>query len=250
MSAYYKKIDGKNYDRAMLEKAENSVKGRGDGRISLADARNLIKLIKDGGRITEIEKRTLSYILENFTFTDTAIKYVEKALSESLPVQEISETGSSFDSIKEKQTAKDYSTQKTIKKPVIIIGIFILLILLVFVVIKNRYKNKKIENQVIEKTGEMGNNQKNEPAVQQTKVPEVIPDTDKVKQTDIKQKAERPKSNEYIVKENDNLIKISIEIYDDYKMWIDIYRLNKDNMNRPSLIYPGQVLKLPDKKSK
>ena len=50
----------------------------------LADTRNIIKLIKDGGRITEIEKRTLSYILENYNFTDTAIKYIEKTLSESL----------------------------------------------------------------------------------------------------------------------------------------------------------------------
>ena len=36
MSTYYKIINGKKYDRAMIENAENNIKGKGDGRISLS----------------------------------------------------------------------------------------------------------------------------------------------------------------------------------------------------------------------
>ena len=128
MSTYYKKIDGKNYDRAMLEKAEKSVTGKGDGRISLADARNLIKLIKDGGRITDIEKRTLAYILEKYHFTETAIKYLEKALSEAL----IPET----DDLKDKQTEESENKKGAAqtfgffsKKMAVLISLLIIIIL-------------------------------------------------------------------------------------------------------------------------
>ena len=62
-------------------------------------------------------------------------------------------------------------------------------------------------------------------------------------------KGTKQSGNEYVVKENDTLIKISTEFYNDYKKWVDIYKLNKENLAKPSIIYPGQVLKLPEKKS-
>ena len=56
MSSYYKVIDGKNYDRSMLEVADEAVAGKGDGRISLADAEKLLATVKDGNAYTDVEK--------------------------------------------------------------------------------------------------------------------------------------------------------------------------------------------------
>jgi hypothetical protein len=69
---YYKIINGKKYDRQMLEIAEEATAGKGDGRISLADAKRLITAVLDGGRYTDIEKETMAYIRENYRFTDEA----------------------------------------------------------------------------------------------------------------------------------------------------------------------------------
>jgi hypothetical protein len=46
--------------------------GRGDGRISLADARRLIAAVVDGGRYTDVEKATMAYIRDNYRFTEEA----------------------------------------------------------------------------------------------------------------------------------------------------------------------------------
>ena len=69
---YYKVIDGKKYDKNMLEIAEASASGKGDGRISLADARLLIAAVTDGGRYTDVEKDTMAHIRETFKFTEEA----------------------------------------------------------------------------------------------------------------------------------------------------------------------------------
>mgnify|MGYP001768005355 CR=1 FL=1 len=84
MSSYYKKINGKNYDKSMLDIADGSTKRKGDGRISLADSKKIIKIIKDGGKITDIEKRTINYILENYKLTETALDHNEKTLSDNI----------------------------------------------------------------------------------------------------------------------------------------------------------------------
>lgn len=69
---YYKEIDGKKYDRELLETADEAVKGKGDGRISLADARKLLDEVKDGNAYTDIEKDTMAYIRDNYKFTPEA----------------------------------------------------------------------------------------------------------------------------------------------------------------------------------
>jgi hypothetical protein len=70
--SYYKIIDGKKYDKNMLEIAEASAAGKGDGRISIADAQRLIAAVTDGGRYTDIEKDTMAHIRENYKFTEEA----------------------------------------------------------------------------------------------------------------------------------------------------------------------------------
>ncbi|KOY85759.1 hypothetical protein AD998_05960 [bacterium 336/3] len=70
--SYYRVIDGKKYDNGLLAAAEEAVKGRGDGRISLDDAKLLLEQVKDGDTYTDIEKDTMEYIRNNFKWTEEA----------------------------------------------------------------------------------------------------------------------------------------------------------------------------------
>ena len=69
---YYKTIDGKKYDGDLIEAAKKAVAGSGDGRISMEDAKMLLEKVKDGDSYTDIEKDTMSYIRDNFKWTEQA----------------------------------------------------------------------------------------------------------------------------------------------------------------------------------
>lgn len=69
---YYKTIDGKKYDGAIIELAESLVDGSGDGRISQADAEKLFAEVRDGDTYTDVEKDTMAFIRDNFKWTDAA----------------------------------------------------------------------------------------------------------------------------------------------------------------------------------
>ena len=72
--SYYKKIQGVRYDRALLEFAEERIKGQGDGRISDQDINEIIDLSKDGNKVTLTELRTIKYIRDHFRVTEKAQK--------------------------------------------------------------------------------------------------------------------------------------------------------------------------------
>lgn len=69
---YYKTIDGNKYDGELIELADKLTAGAGDGRISKADAGELLEAVKDGASYTDIEKDTIKYIRENYKWTDAA----------------------------------------------------------------------------------------------------------------------------------------------------------------------------------
>ncbi len=73
--SYYKAIKGKKLDKRLLEIAEKSISKKGDGRISLTDAKLLLQTVKDGNKYTEIEKQTMEYIRNNYKFTESADKW-------------------------------------------------------------------------------------------------------------------------------------------------------------------------------
>ncbi len=52
-------------------------------------------------------------------------------------------------------------------------------------------------------------------------------------------------SNTYIVRQGDFLSSIALRIYNDAARWQDIYNLNRDKIQNPNLIFPGQELQLP-----
>jgi hypothetical protein len=74
--SYYKVIDGKKYDRSLLDSADKAIEGAGDGRISVDDAKQLFSEVADGNTYTEIEKDTMSYIRDNYNFTQAANEWL------------------------------------------------------------------------------------------------------------------------------------------------------------------------------
>ncbi len=80
--SYYKVIKGISYDRALLEKANHLTQGRGDGRISEKDMQDLYEVAQDGGRITEVEYRTLNFISNNLNATEKAIAWLKDLVME------------------------------------------------------------------------------------------------------------------------------------------------------------------------
>lgn len=50
----------------------------------------------------------------------------------------------------------------------------------------------------------------------------------------------------YTVEKGDSLSKIAKRVYGKASYWRQIYEANKDNIKDPDLIYPGQVIRLPE----
>jgi nucleoid-associated protein YgaU len=50
----------------------------------------------------------------------------------------------------------------------------------------------------------------------------------------------------YTVVRGDSLSKIAKQLYGDAKKWHQIHEANKDTIKNPDLIYPGQVLTIPE----
>jgi ribosomal protein L29 len=80
MSSHYKQINGVNYSASLLAKAEELVAGQGDGRISIEDAEQLLLLLGSDGKYTSLEKRSLSYIRDNFKFTEQGDLFLRRQI--------------------------------------------------------------------------------------------------------------------------------------------------------------------------
>ena len=84
---YYEVIGGLKHDREAMDAARAAVEGRGDGRVSMADADSILATLVDGpttqaasgNSITEVEYRTAFRILADFRFTEEArAHFIEK----------------------------------------------------------------------------------------------------------------------------------------------------------------------------
>ncbi len=79
--SYYVTIDGKKMDKRLLEMAQRAVAGQGDGRISKADAEEMIQVVKDGNVYTAVEKDTMEYIRDQFSWTDSANQWFRSEIA-------------------------------------------------------------------------------------------------------------------------------------------------------------------------
>ena len=62
----------KNYNFLLIQKVNELIKGQGDDTISEDDVKNILNLL-DNKKMTNIDYKTILYILHNYKFTDNAI---------------------------------------------------------------------------------------------------------------------------------------------------------------------------------
>lgn len=76
--SYYKILNGVKYDRAILDDADRAVS---DGQVSFKEANYLWNLAADGPGITDTEKVTLTYIVDNYKCTKKAADYLRHMIA-------------------------------------------------------------------------------------------------------------------------------------------------------------------------
>jgi len=70
----YVSIDGVQYEKELMDLAKQHTTGAGEGKLSKDEVADLFKSAMDGQGVTDTEKRTLTYIRNNFEFTDAAAR--------------------------------------------------------------------------------------------------------------------------------------------------------------------------------
>lgn len=247
MASYYKTISGIKYDKGMLEAADASVSGKKDGRISINDAKKIIKKASDGTGITEIESKTLKYIYDNYNFTPSARDYFNNFLS-----VETSKTTKTMRDAEDTKGSKDTRSVdispeeeavETIEETVTevkgflaryyLLIIVILLILFFLYLYSDRLFNLLIKDPETPRTVKIEDVKETD-----TKDAEV-----KVQQVPVVPEIPVAGENEYIVKEKDTLYDISGRLYGDPGKWKQLYERNKDLIENPTMIYPGQKIR-------
>lgn len=220
MSSYYRTINGKHYDRAMLDMADNSVNKKKDGVISLADARKIIGIASDAGKITEIEARTLNYIFDHYKFTKSAEEFFSNFanLEKNEHVLQPDETPAVDDDI--------FGFKEFMAKYYLYFIISVLFIFLLYL-----YSDRLT-----------GLFTKKPDSIDQLKVEQPAQESGNTvqQQNNI---AETAGENEYIVQGKDTLFDISSRLYGDPSKWKALYERNKDIIEKPEMIFPGQKIK-------
>lgn len=268
MATYYKRIKGKNYDGKLINKADRSVKGRGDGRISLSDAKTLLKTVKDSNNYSEIEKATMRHIRDNYDFTPEADRWFRSQIRSWAAVKSSPGPAARKKAAVKKAPAKKQPRRKQpmeqeyiappselierepissgrtrSKVPAIIILVLIAVILGLFLYPKSKQWIKSrmgTSIQTAETTVE-------KPAPQPA-APEAV-QAEKKAEPAAQVKPVPPPAEEgsfYVVQVHEGLINIAENELGDYKKWVDIYRANIKTIPPTLMLYPGQKLKMPE----
>lgn len=281
MSGYYKTIKGKKYDAELLSLADGMTRGKGDGRISLSDAKKILKTVKDSNTYSDVEKATMAYIRDNYKFTPESDKWFRTEIrkwaagkGKSAPASKtVSAVKAKISKPAEKKKPQHDSdeyhqqrlesihlTQKISapeprKKGFGKIVFFIFLIGAIAAVfsnidsikklfVKDKEKNKNEEN--ISKPAEPEIVVKSKIAAEKEKLKEPEP-----KKTVVEKKSPTPPveddKNIYVVQPKDSLIGISEKLTGDYRNWKVIFEANRDIIKFPTMIFTGQKLRIPEK---
>ncbi len=280
MATYYKRIRGKNYDGKLINKADRSIKGRGDGRISLADAKALLKTVKDSDNYSEIEKATMRHIRDNYDFTPEADSWFrtqvrtwaatksspgaaarKKAAVKKAAVKKKPSRRGTVSPVRRKHALEqEYiappseliepepvsSGKSRSKAPFIILLLLIALILGLFLCPKSKewIKSKLgTSTPASESTAVKPVEQATPPAEPEAVLPE------NKFEPPVQEKPVAPPADEgdyYIVQVHEGLVNIAEKELGDYKKWVDIYRANINTIPRTLMLYPGQKLKMPE----
>ena len=82
--SYYKTIDGVDYDKDLLELADALIGGKGDGRLSEDDVKQLICKIIDKKIITKTEYLTVFYLIKNYNITQKGLETLAEGCASML----------------------------------------------------------------------------------------------------------------------------------------------------------------------
>jgi hypothetical protein len=275
MATYYKKIKGKNYDKNLLNRADSSVKGKGDGRISLKDAKGILVIVKDSGEYTGTEKNTMKYIRDNYDFTPEADKWfrteIRKWAGKKIAPAKATTKPKRPAALKKKVKKAPVTTKfpeeqfipgeaasrpmrEEAKKPggkgfakfLKVLAVILVLLGIGFLLTpRGKEWLKSVMPSGVEPEKSLTINEGKTPPLQQPKA-QPAPEQ---KAPEVVQPKPAPKADEsgeyYTVQVKDDLVSISEKVLGNYARWIELYNANRDVIKNPTIIFPGQKLKLP-----
>lgn len=276
MAAYYKKIKGKNYDKKLIDAADSSVKGRGDGRISLNDAKKILRTVKDSSDYSDIEKSTMKYIRDHYAFTPEADRWfrgeirkwaatrgasVKKAKKPARTISGPKKAASPAAAPREefppapasaaRQQPEEKGTEAApgLFRRIIQFLLVILIIVFMFLLLIPSTR-ECMKNRISRLVGQTEQGHKTPPP---TGPAEEAKEETPAAMTKTAERPEEPKEPDtggeyYTVQVKDDLISISEKVLGDYSRWIDLYNANRNIIKNPTMIFPGQKLKLPEAK--
>jgi len=93
-------IGSKKFDKDLLDKAAELVVGKGDGRISKADAVKLFARAMDAGRLTSTELDTIDYIKKTFNFTGAGNRLLDFLIDQATGADKKSSVDVMIDQLK------------------------------------------------------------------------------------------------------------------------------------------------------
>ena len=79
-TSFYKQLNNKKYSRRLLNAADKFAEGKGDGRISLEDAKYIFDVLENDGKYTDLEKDTILYIRSNYNFTEAGDAFLRDTI--------------------------------------------------------------------------------------------------------------------------------------------------------------------------
>ncbi len=85
---YYKIIDGKRFDLALLNQVDTYISSASGNALSEAEVRAIGEAIKDSHQVTQIEKNTLEYIRSNYPLSAKAAKWWDENIKISDNLQQ------------------------------------------------------------------------------------------------------------------------------------------------------------------
>jgi len=276
MASYYKRIKGKNYDGKLIHTAERSVKGRGDGRISLQDAKKLVGSVKDASGYSDIEKKTMKYIRDHYAFTADADRWFRTEIRKWASARgSAAKTGPKKKKAKKKikktvvhkqsfaeprediyQRYEILETRRELEQKVPTEGrnIFLRILLFIIILIVAAFivllLSPTCREEVKTKISPLLTCAKDKIQIAEEKKPVSEPDKNALKKQEETPVQTEPDKQYYTVHAKDDLVSISEKLFHNYSQWKDIYEANRDIIKNPTMIFPGQKLKIPDIKKK
>ncbi len=279
MAAYYRTIKGKTYDKSLLDAADKSVRGKGDGRISLSDAKKIFALVNDSGGYSDTEKRTMQYIRDNYDFTPESDKWfrgeIRKwAASKTPAVKAKPKTvASRKPATAKKASARKPAARRPDRGPVyeealtdsglpaarfepgpekkaggmgtwlkILLAIIVIVAIMAVIMILSPKCREQLKDRFIP----AGTPVEQPPAT----VIEPAAQAPAPAPPDQEEPPAAPAADEaglYTVQVKDDLVTISEKKLGESARWKEIYNANRDIIKNPTLIFPGQKLRIPEK---